>query len=75
MVPQILQLVASFLLRGLPSSLGADVSLTQAPRPEKEGGAYMTPGTVHERSLSSRDNEKKEEAQAQRPGCVVGARG
>lgn len=64
MVPQVLGLAASFLLRGLPS-LGADVSLTQAPRPEEEGGACMNPGPVHEQSLSTRDREEKEEARAE----------
>lgn len=73
-VPLILRLAASFLLKALPS-LGADVSLTPAPRPEKEGGAYTTSGSVHKQSLSSRDREEKEEAQAQRPESVMGAWG
>ena len=44
-LPQILQLPVAFLWSWPPSS-DAHVSLTQAPRPEEEGAAYMTPGTV-----------------------------
>lgn len=67
--PQILRLAAAFLQSRLPS-LAAQVSLPWAPGPEKKGGTYSTPGTVHKSSLHSRDRERKDKAHAPKDGMV-----